>query len=460
MSSVQSGTRTTAAEGPPLQLDEIQGIVLRNRPSPYVGTYLLLGVDDAKAGRQLMGRLADVVDSAANWWQPRLPAVLNVALTYQGLQVLGVPPTSLNSFPEEFAQGMAARAELIGDTADSAPGHWESPFGTGEVHVVLSLIAADQESLAVVLERARQARAELPGLQVVHRQDFYQLTTGRTSFGYKDGIGNPTIEGIGAATPPGDGPALKAGEFVLGYPDQTGNLPPMPEPAVLGRNGAFVAWRKLHTGVAAFRRYLHDNARSPDEEPLLAAKIVGRWPSGAPLILAPERDDPALGMDDQRNNDFLYQEADPQGQICPHGAHARRANPRDSEIIGDVHLHRMIRRGTNYGPPLPAGAMDDDGADRGIVFVFIGSHLDRQFEFVKSQWLNDGNFTGLDQEKDPLAGDNDGTGNFTMPQRPIRRRLHGVERFVITRGGEYCFLPSLSALRWLANLGDHLADRR
>ena len=451
MTSIQTETRTAAAEIPALQLDDIQGIVLRNRPSPYVGTYLLLRVDDPKAGRQLMGRLAELVDSAANWWQPSLPALLNVALTYQGLQVLGVPPTALNSFPAEFRQGMAGRAQFIGDTGESAPEHWEPPFGTGQVHVVLSLIAADQESLAVVMERARQARMQLSGTELVYRQDFYQLATGRTTFGYKDGIGNPAIEGCGAPNPSGDGPAIKAGEFVLGYPDQTGNLPPMPQPAVLGRNGTFVAWRKLHTRVAAFRKYLHDNASGPEEEALLAAKIVGRWPSGAPLVLAPEHDDPVLGADDQRNNGYLYQATDPQGLICPHGARARRANPRDSDIIGDVHLHRMIRRGTSYGPPLPAGVLDDDGGDRGIVFVFIGAHLDRQFEFVKSQWLNDGNFTGLDHEKDLLVGDNDGTGTFTIPQRPIRRRLHGVERFVITRGGEYCFLPSLSALRWLAN---------
>ena len=95
---------------------------------------------------------------------------------------------------------------------------------------MLALVAADQESLAVVLERARQARAQLPGLPVVYRQDFYQLASGRTSFGYKDGIGNPAIEGSGAAVLPGQGPALKAGEFVLGYPDQTGNLPPMQAP--------------------------------------------------------------------------------------------------------------------------------------------------------------------------------------------------------------------------------------
>ncbi|WP_333772691.1 Dyp-type peroxidase [Streptomyces sp. IBSBF 3136] len=441
----------TTVEGPPLQLDDIQGIVLRTRPSPYVGTYILLRVDDPRAGRELMGRLAGLVDSAADWWQPPLPALLNVALTYRGLEALRVPHTSLNSFPEEFREGMAARAGFLGDTGESAPAHWEPPFGTGQVHIVLSLIAADQESLAVVLERARQAHAQLLGVQAVYRQDLYQLASGHTSFGYKDGISNPAVEGSGAEYPPGGGPTLKAGEFVLGYPDETGNLPPMPEPEALGRNGTFLVWRKLHTHVAAFRRYLRDNAGGPEEELLLAAKIVGRWPSGAPLILAPEHDDPDLGADDQRNNDFLYA-SDPRGMVCPHGAHARRANPRDSEIIGDVDLHRLIRRSTSYGPPLPAGTLDDDGADRGIVFIAVNAHLDRQFEFVKSQWFNDGNFTGLDVEKDLLTGDNDGSGIYTIPQRPVRRRLHGVERFVTTRGGEYFFLPSLSALRWLADL--------
>jgi hypothetical protein len=94
------------AQGPPLQLDEIQGIVLRSRPSPYVGTYILLRVDDPRAGRELMGRLAELVDSAANWWQPSLPALLNVGLTHRGLEALEVPATSLRSFPEEFRQGM------------------------------------------------------------------------------------------------------------------------------------------------------------------------------------------------------------------------------------------------------------------------------------------------------------------------------------------------------------------
>jgi deferrochelatase/peroxidase EfeB len=112
----------------------------------------------------------------------------------------------------------------------------------------------------------------------------------------------------------------------------------------------------------------------------------------------------------------------------------------------------MIRRGTSYGPMLPDGVLEDDGADRGIVFVFAGAHLHRQFEFVKTQWLNDGIFIGAPAEKDPLVGQGDGSGPFTIPRTPIRRRLPDVPPFVVTRGGEYCFAPSLSALRWLADL--------
>ncbi|MGH2813971.1 MAG: Dyp-type peroxidase, partial [Actinomycetota bacterium] len=131
------------------------------------------------------------------------------------------------------------------------------------------------------------------------------------------------------------------------------------------------------------------------------------------------------------------------------------ANPRDAlehEGSVDVRLHRMIRRGTSYGPMLPAGVLDDDGIDRGIIFVFVGAHLKRQFEFVKTQWLNDGIFIGAPAEKDPLVGPNDGSSAFTIPQRPIRRRLQQLPPFVVTRGGEYCFVPGLRAMRWLAEL--------
>jgi Dyp-type peroxidase family len=170
----------------------------------------------------------------------------------------------------------------------------------------------------------------------------------------------------------------------------------MPVPEVLGRNGTYIVFRKLHTRVAAYRQYLRARAASRAEEDQLGAKMVGRWQSGAPLALCPEHDDPILGADPGRNNDFSYAD-DPRGFKCPAGAHARRANPRaahDGEGSVDVRLHRMIRRGTSYGPELPPGVLEDDGADRGIIFVFAGAHLRRQFEFVKTQWLNDGIFIG------------------------------------------------------------------
>ena len=228
----------------------------------------------------------------------------------------------------------------------------------------------------------------------------------------------------------------------------------MPAPDILGRNGTYVVFRKLHTKVAAYRQYLRAKAADREEEALLGAKMVGRWQGGAPLALSPDRDDPELGSDPQRNNDFHYGD-DPRGFKCPVGAHARRANPRDaldSDGSVNVRLHRMIRRGTSYGPELPEGVLEDDGADRGIIFVFVGAHIKRQFEFVKTQWLNDGIFIGAPSEADPLVGPGDGTTSFTIPQRPIRRRLQDLPPFVTTRGGEYFFAPSLSAMRWLAEL--------
>ena len=113
----------------------------------------------------------------------------------------------------------------------------------------------------------------------------------------------------------------------------------------------------------------------------------------------------------------------------------------------------MIRRGTSYGPILPDGVLEDDGADRGIIFVFAGSHLKRQFEFVKTQWLNDGIFIGAPQEQDPLVGPTEpGPECSRSPSGRFSRRLQDLPPFVVTRGGEYCFAPGLRALRWLAEL--------
>jgi Dyp-type peroxidase family len=442
-------TTTATATATQIELDDLQSGILHPRPSPYVGCYIVFRIDDRRDGRSLIGRLGAWIASAADW-SASAQAWLTVTITYRGLEALGVPRASLDSFPPEFREGMAARAELIGDTGENAPENWEAPLGSPDVHVALAAIAPDARRLQVLLSEIEAARGDLPGVVEIWRQECYSLPTEREAFGFKDGISHPAIEGSGI---PGSNPKeqpFKAGEFILGYENEMNVLPPAPTPDVLGRNGTYVVFRKLHQDVAAFRRYIKANATSAADEELLAAKFVGRWRSGAPLSLAPDRDDPALGADATRNNDFLYEDDDPRGLKCPIGSHIRRMNPRDAVVTGDVRLHRMIRRGTNYGPQMAEGVMEDDGADRGLCFVFVGASLTRQFEFVQTQWVNDGRAFGAPAERDPLVGA--GGCPFSIPTRPIRRRLQGLPRFVTTRGGEYCFAPSLSALRWLSQL--------
>jgi deferrochelatase/peroxidase EfeB len=176
-------------------------------------------------------------------------------------------------------------------------------------------------------------------------------------------------------------------------------------------------------------------------------------------MLAPDADEPEIGLDLQRMNNFLYTNDgrgnDPQGGLrCPLGAHIRRMNPRDTKLLvmTDVKLHRVIRHGTAYGPPLPDGVLEDDGQARGIFFIFLSATAPDTYEFLKKDWINDGNFVGLGKERDPMVGSHDGLGHFTVPMRPLRRKIPMLESFTQARGGEYGFMPSLSALKWLSEL--------
>ena len=431
-----------------LELGDIQAAALMPRPNPYAGAYVAVRIDDGQAGRELLRRLIPLLDPVSSFDAGR-PVSLGVGLSFSGFEALGVPAQSLATFAPEFQQGMAARADYIGDVGENAPENWEAPLGSRDVHLVVAALARDTALMETLVTLAQDAIRDLPGVSPIWALDVHVPPDGREQFGFKDSISQPAVEGTGIlGSNPHEAP-LKAGEFVLGYEDENGDLPPVPQPEVLGRNGTYVVFRKLHQRVAAFRQYLRQNAADDAEETWLAAKFVGRWPSGAPLALSPDKDDAELGADPERNNAFLYGD-DPRGLQCPVGAHARRMNARDSVITGQVRLHRMIRRGTNYGSSLPPGVLEDDGADRGLMFAFVGARLDRQFEFVQRQWINDGKFIGAPTERDPLIGVQDG-GEFTIPRRPIRRRLQGLPSFVVNRGGEYCFMPGLRALRWLAD---------
>jgi Dyp-type peroxidase family len=445
--SVASGTST-------LELHEIQATVLRQRPAPYFGTHVLFRVDDARAGRDYLGRLIPHVDSAENWWSAADPW-LSIGISYAGLEALGVPSDSLQSFPEAYRAGMAARASKLGDEGINDPKNWDLPFGKGEVHIGLSAFANSEEQWRHILAVAREQFEGFSGVSILAMQDFGAQPGDRNSLGYKDGIDQPAIEGSGAQPLPGQGRPIRAGEFILGYPGEAGVPLAIQQPDILGRNGTYVGLRKYQSRIGAFNRFLRANASTEADQELLAAKLVGRWRSGAPLVSAPDVDDSVLGADPQRNNDFSYS-GDPRGLRAPFGCHIRRMNPRDTHLtrLTDVSLHRLIRRGTTYGPPYDPNDVSEkaDEVPRGAYFLFINAKAMDTIEFLQQEWINDGNFMGLDAERDPIIGRQGDGATFTIPREPVRHRIHGIETFNVLRGGEYFFMPSLSGLRWLAEL--------
>ena len=454
MSPVNEYAASVATGAPMLDLHEIQATVLRQRPAPYFGSHVFLRIDDAQAGRVLLRRVTPYIDSAAGW-RNEANAWIAIGISYAGLEALGVPQDSLQSFPAPFIEGMAARARQLGDEGVNDPKNWDAPFGKGQIHIGLSIFSDSEEKHRRVLAIAREKYDSFSGVSLLAIQDFGAQPDDLNSLGYKDGIDQPAIEGSGNELLPGQGRPIKAGEFILGYPGESGFPLPMPQPDILGRNGTYVGLRKYQSRVGAFNRFLRANGSTEEERELLAAKLVGRWRSGTPLVLAPDVDNPALGADPQRNNDFNYSN-DPRGRQAPFGCHIRRLNPRDTKLtrLTDVNLHRLIRRGTTFGSPYDPNALSeaDDEAPHGAYFLFVSAKAMDTIEFLQQEWINDGNFIGVGSERDPIIARQEEGAVFTIPREPVRRRVHGIETFNVLRGGEYFFMPSLSALRWLGEL--------
>ncbi|MGV9668893.1 Dyp-type peroxidase [Nocardia niigatensis] len=436
-----------------LELDDIQHILLTRTPA-MTGRYEFLSFDDPAGARAWLTALLDRVQSASDVraTMDSSERWITLAFTWRGLRALGVPEEALATFPDEFREGMAARADILGDTGVNRPDNWVGGLADEDLHAIAILFARTEAEHRRCTAEHQKLVARCPGVRVLSFLDLNAtppFNYAHDHFGFRDRLSQPVIEGSGEIPTPGSGAPLQPGEFILGYPDEEGPPRGLPQPEILSRNGSYMAYRRLAEHVGAFRNFLREHADTPDGQELLAAKLMGRWRSGAPLVLAPDRDDPALGADPMRNNDFGYKQMDPHGYAVPLGAHARRLNPRDTAV--NMNRRRMIRRGATYGPALPPDA-PDDGADRGIAAFIICASLVRQFEFAQNVWINDKAFHELGNEHDPICGTQDGTLDYTIPKRPIRKVATNLPAFTTLKGGAYFFLPGINALRYLAAL--------
>ncbi len=480
-----------------LELQDIQSIIASGCGNLKAAAYVLLHIQDAPLARQWLSNLLDRVQTSQD---PPSDLCLNIAFTYEGLTTLGLHQSTLSTFPTEFKEGMteANRSRILGDHEDSEndPKLWvwggTNPQQT-RVHILLLLYATDDEQLD---EFCTTLVEQLPkgGVEFILKLDTFTLKDEagrfREHFGFQDGISQPIIEGLNRVGSPDN--TIKAGEFILGYNNEYNllaesprvkpdldphNILPPGEFAFhdLGRNGSYLVFRHLSQKVEEFWRFLEevtqnpDGSSNPEERLKFAAKMVGRWPSGTSLVQSPDRDDPNV-ID---KNDFAYHHVDPQGFRCPFGAHIRRSNPRDSldpapgteRSIAINKTHRLLRRGRTYGEPIspsfdPEAILNNPNpGERGIHFICINANINRQFEFVQHTWVNNPKFNGLYEETDPLVGDRHpgkmgNTDIFTIPGKPIRKRIKNLPQFVVVRGGAYFFLPGIKAIRYLASISE------
>jgi len=451
-----------------LDVSDIQGFALRGYTFPCA-RYLLLAISTPEAGRQFVLRVSAHITTGERWDDGKPASTVNIAFTHHGLARLGLPEATLLSFPLEFAQGMKARHEILFDTGRNAPERWDPVWRDAQVQVWLGVHAQSPAALDERCSKLQAIMDETGGAKLLAAQDAAAIVidgkpTTKEHFGYTDGFGNPDFEGVERKTVPGQGKLapngqwvpLATGEFLLGYPDEAGELPLAPVPRLLARNGTFMVYRKLHQNVATFRAYLEEQGkRYGGGKEKLAAKFVGRWRDGTPLELAPGQPDPVLAGDPKRSTDFTYG-ADRDGARCPLGAHIRRAHPRDAFGFDGklVNRRRITRRGLPYGTYTPEGQPVRDEDEHGVIFMVLNASIFRQFEFVQQQWIEYGNDARQGSDKDPMLGNHGGQGKSmiqgsTDPQNPpfLCARL---PNFVELRGGDYFFIPSMTALRLIA----------
>lgn len=431
---------------------------------------------------------------------------INIAFTYSGLKALGVHKDTLATFPDAFRQGMAARARRLGDVGRSAPEHWEGELGQAGIHGYFTggfdardLPAStdfwrnlraeirafndaidktapaeeDGEGDTIGLREQLQTMFRIAGMELLHvelGQDPSQEKNDkainpteeprREHFGFRDGLSQPfvnlklgdTLPGGGAPGRRGGWTPVAPGEIFLSAADEDGETQATPLNKTLRDGSTYLVFRKLEQDVAGFRSFVaRQHPGDKAAQKALTAQFVGRWPDGAPLVLSPYEDTPPPGQGEAPLNDLRYAEHDPQGRLCPLGAHIRRANPRDTGGRGEVRHHRILRRGISYGGPmLPEDSMGD-GEPRGLLFVAANARIDLQFEVIQAEWLNGGEFLGqAGLGRCPLTGSNAGAMADRFLARGSIAPVTGLPSFVTLRGGDYFFAPGVEPLKKIA----------
>jgi Dyp-type peroxidase family len=520
---------------PPVsEYQDIQGIVRSGYGRLEEASFLLLRItnlSEAKAWLAAIdeepgaGKLSYRVTHAGHLSESHQEQALQVAFTAPGLRRLGAPEElfqdgSINIFPREFRLGMAAedpdpegRSRRLGDIGENAPSKWE--WGTPpETPDALVMLYAEEHALTafqqVVMADLGLGFNIIRVLRTVKAAE--RGETRREPFGFVDGISQPEID-WDARREPGTsadleyGNLIAAGEFLLGYQNEYGlyTQRPLLDPARdpdnvlapaadvpglrdLGRNGSYLVFRHLEQEVSGFWGFVSEKSPVNQGVDLAEAMLGRRLTTGDPLIAASRAEIRGVGSNalDIRRNGFTY-DPDPEGLICPFGAHIRRANPRTADmpggkqcliswllhtlglkhggprddLISSSRFHRIIRRGRPFGVVIDHRESvlqgTPPGIASGIYFIAINANISRQFEFIQNAWIVNAKFNGMDGETDPLLGNrvpslgNHVTDGFSLPQPSgWGQRIAGIPQFVTVRGGAYFFLPSLRALRFFA----------
>ncbi|KAF9005132.1 hypothetical protein BDQ17DRAFT_1353872 [Cyathus striatus] len=385
---------------------------------------------------------------------------INVSFSHCGFVKMGIDDSSLvtTSVKDEdpFIAGQRKGAAALGDAQNktlTGP-DWAPEFNRD----LDGLILISGESHASIFKEKVKIE-EIFGVHTEH-PSIHEIICirgdvrpgdedGHEHFGFLDGISNPTIIGFDKTDNPGPAP-VNPGVIVTGYDGDADK----DKRAPWAVDGSFLAFRYLFQNVPEFNEYLQKNpiirdGLTPEEgSELLGARMVGRWKSGAPIDITPFKDDPSLGTDPSRNNDFDFS-GDVNSQVrCPFAAHVRKTNPRH-DLQADFSSKRMMRRGIQFGPEVTQKEREEGRTHhgRGLLFACYQTSIANGFAFVQTAWANEVKFPPKEQEPglDPIIGQGYRAMSGLNPDHP--EDVRQLPDFVVPRGGEYFFSPSLKALK-------------